>query len=52
METHGFFILPSELFENVRKYAPSDENLNETLETVFRNIEGSTQDTIIFVLQL
>ena len=28
----GFFILPSELFENVRKRAPEDENLNETLE--------------------
>lgn len=37
----GFFILPSELFENVRKAAASDENLNETLEQVFRNIEAS-----------
>ena len=27
----GFFILPSELFQNVRKAARSDENLNETL---------------------
>lgn len=43
VETKGFFILPSELFENVRKTASNDENLNETLETVFRNIEGSAQ---------
>lgn len=39
--TKGFFILPSELFENVRKRAPNDPNLNETLERVFRNIEAS-----------
>jgi type I restriction enzyme M protein len=37
----GFYILPSELFVNVRKHAATDENLNETLERVFRNIEGS-----------
>ncbi len=37
----GFYILPSELFQNVRKRAPKDENLNETLERVFTNIEGS-----------
>jgi type I restriction enzyme M protein len=37
----GFYILPSELFTNVRKRAPKDENLNETLERVFKNIEGS-----------
>lgn len=41
--TKGFFILPSELFENVRLCAASDENLNETLERVFRNIEASAQ---------
>jgi type I restriction enzyme M protein len=28
----GFYILPSELFENVRERAPQDTNLNETLE--------------------
>ena len=43
--TKGFFILPSELFENVRKRAVSDENLNETLEVVFKNIEVSAQGT-------
>jgi type I restriction enzyme M protein len=37
----GFFILPSELFQNVRWAAKNDQNLNETLARVFRNIEGS-----------
>lgn len=37
----GFFIRPSELFENVRKNAAADPDLNERLEQVFRNIEGS-----------
>lgn len=41
----GFFILPSELFQNVRSAAKSDENLNETLGRVFRNIEGSAVGT-------
>ncbi|MFK4759752.1 type I restriction-modification system subunit M [Microbacterium sp. ZW T5_45] len=41
----GFYILPSELFANVRRRAPSDENLNETLERVFKNIEGSALGT-------
>ena len=45
VETKGFFILPSELFENVCKKASNDENLNETLESVFRNIEASAQGT-------
>ena len=37
----GFFILPSELFVNVRADAKNDPNLNETLSRVFRNIESS-----------
>jgi len=37
----GFFILPSELFVNVRAGAKNDPNLNETMSRVFRNIEGS-----------
>nr|WP_201468468.1 type I restriction-modification system subunit M [Microbacterium hydrocarbonoxydans] len=37
----GFFVLPSELFVNVRRRAAQDENLNETLERVFKNVEGS-----------
>lgn len=43
VEEKGFFILPSELFCNVRKRATSDENLNETLERIFNNIESSAQ---------
>lgn len=43
VQEKGFFILPSELFCNVRKRANQDENLNETLETVFRNIENSAK---------
>ncbi len=43
VRSKGFFILPSELFENVRSRAPQDENLNETLEGVFRKIEASAQ---------
>jgi type I restriction enzyme M protein len=45
VKTKGFFILPSQLFENVLKTATSDENLNETLESVFKNIESSAQGT-------
>jgi len=45
VKTKGFFILPSELFENVLKRAASDENLNETLEKIFKNIEASGQGT-------
>ena len=41
----GFFIFPSDLFVNVRARAAQDENLNETLEGVFRNIEGSAAGT-------
>jgi len=41
----GFYILPSELFDNVRRRAASDVNLNETLQRVFRNIEGSAVGT-------
>ena len=46
IEEKGFFILPSELFENVRKRAPQDVNLNETLETIFNNIESSAKGTV------
>lgn len=41
--TKGFFILPSELFCNVRAKAVGDENLNMTLEAVFRHIEESAK---------
>lgn len=37
----GFYILPSELFANVRRHAAGNPDLNETLQGVFKNIEGS-----------
>lgn len=43
VKTKGFFILPSELFCNVRKRAAGDENLNMTLEAVFNHIEESAK---------
>lgn len=43
MKTKGFFILPSELFCNVRARAREDENLNMTLEQAFRHIEDSAK---------
>lgn len=39
----GFFILPSELFRNVCKNAKNNPNLNETLSSVFKNIENSAK---------
>ncbi|MCD8106782.1 MAG: type I restriction-modification system subunit M [Oscillospiraceae bacterium] len=45
VESKGFFMLPGELFCNVRANAANDENLNETLEKVFRNIEESAKGT-------
>ena len=41
----GFYILPSELFANVRARAHHDANLNETLNRIFRNIENSAKGT-------
>jgi len=41
----GIFILPSELFVNVRKKAKNDPNLNETLSKIFKNIENSAKGT-------
>ena len=41
IQEKGFFILPSELFCNVRARADKDDNLNETLERIFKNIESS-----------
>lgn len=39
----GFYILPSELFANIRQKARGDANLNETLAKVFNNIESSAK---------
>lgn len=41
----GFFILPSELFVTVCKNAKNDEDLNETLSRIFKNIENSAKGT-------
>ena len=43
VETKGFFILPSQLFCNLKEKAENDENLNMTLETIFKNIESSAK---------
>ncbi|APJ38726.1 type I restriction-modification system subunit M [Mycoplasmopsis pullorum] len=39
----GFFIKPADLFTNVAKNAENNENLNETLERIFRSIEDSAR---------
>lgn len=41
----GFFIKPSELFENVRQRSSKDADLNQTLARVFGNIESSAKGT-------
>ena len=46
IEEQGFFLLPSELFCNVRKNAPHDDNLNETLERIFNHIEDSAKGSV------
>ena len=43
VNTKGFFILPSQLFKNVRRRARNDENLNETLEKALNSIEDSAK---------
>ena len=43
INTKGFFMVPSELFCNVRARAGKDENLNMTLEAAFRHIEESAK---------
>ena len=45
IEEKGFFLYPSELFCNVVEHAKDDENLNETLERIFKNIEDSSKGT-------
>jgi len=42
VEDKGFFILPSQLFENVVKTARKNENLNTDLANIFKAIEGSS----------
>ena len=45
VKERGFFLFPSQLFENVYAQARTDENLNETLEKVFQEVEKSTKNT-------
>ena len=45
VKERGFFLYPSQLFENVYAQARTDENLNETLEKVFQEVEKSTKNT-------
>lgn len=45
VQAKGFFILPSQLFQNVVRSADSDENLNEHVSEIFRAIEASAQGT-------
>ncbi|MBJ7540609.1 type I restriction-modification system subunit M [Streptococcus sp. SL1232] len=42
VDEKGFFILPSQLFENVIKTAESNENLNTDLADIFKEIESSS----------
>ena len=45
LDEKGFFILPSELFCNVRKTAKNNDNLNIVIANIFDNIESSARGT-------
>ena len=45
IHTKGFYVAPSELFENIHKRARDEHNLNEKLERILRNIESSAIGT-------
>ena len=45
VQTKGFFMLPSQLFQNIVKTCDRDENLNEHLSSIFRSIEASAIGT-------
>lgn len=45
LEEKGLFILPSELFCNVRVNASKNENLNVVISNIFDNIEASARGT-------
>ena len=45
LKEKGYFIYPSELFDNVRKLSFKENNLNEILERIFHNIEASSKGT-------
>jgi type I restriction enzyme M protein len=45
VDEKGFYILPSDLFANVRERARHDPDLNETLAKIFMHIEASALGT-------
>ena len=45
VQEKGYFILPSQLFKNVMARANDDDNLNDTLADVFKEIEKSAIGT-------
>ena len=45
VQEKGYFILPSQLFQNIVKTCDRDENLNEHLSSIFRSIEASAIGT-------
>lgn len=45
IDEKGYFIYPSELFQNVAAQAESNPDLNITLASIFKNIEGSAIGT-------
>lgn len=44
IKTKGYFIYPSQLFNNIAKNANTNENLNTDLKAIFDAIEGSAND--------
>ena len=45
VEEKGYFILPSQLFQNIVKTCDRDENLNAHLSGIFRSIEAAALGT-------
>ena len=45
IQEKGFFLLPSQLFQNVLKTAKENENLNVDIANIFKAIEDSTKGT-------
>lgn len=43
IKTKGYFIYPSQLFENIVKTATKNENLNTQLDKIFKEIEKSAE---------
>jgi type I restriction enzyme M protein len=43
VQEKGFYILPSELFQNIVKHSKNNADLNESLREIFKNIEGSAK---------